>query len=142
MFPRQRVDWMTSISPSDISPYTGMGVWAVDNTGTPSSASIRTLASSRASVRYSPLSSDSTPRIRVPARRGSITSSHLFQSASAPSHGHIQQTRSASSMASRRAASVSLSDDRDHGCFFGLEIASDQLRASITDKNLDLLILE
>ncbi|KAE9409933.1 putative HMG1 protein [Gymnopus androsaceus JB14] len=115
VFPRQRVDSMTSISPSDISsvhtPEWVSGLF--DNTGTPSSASIRTPASSRASVRHSPLSSDSTQRIRVPARRGSITSSHLFQSASAPSHGHIQQTRSASSMASRRAESVSLSDDRD-----------------------------
>jgi hypothetical protein len=113
VFPRQRVDSMTSISPADISavqtPEWVSGLF--DNTATPSSVSIRTPASSRASVRHSPLSCDSTQRIRI--RRGSITSSHLFQSASAPSHGHIQQTRSTSGVASRRAESASLSDDRD-----------------------------
>lgn len=115
VFPRHRVDSsMTSISPADISavqtPEWVSGLF--DNSSTPSSVSIRTPASSRASVRHSPLSSD-TQRIRVPTRRGSITSSQLFQSASAPSHGHIQQTRSSSTAASRRAESVSLSDDRD-----------------------------
>ncbi|KAJ4479238.1 putative HMG1 protein [Lentinula aciculospora] len=115
VFPRQRVDSMTSISPADISavqtPEWVSGLF--DNTATPSSVSIRTPASSRPSVRHSPISSDGTQRIRMP-RRSSITSSQLFQSASAPSHSHLQvQARSASSMASRRAESVSLSDDRD-----------------------------
>ncbi|KAJ3741581.1 putative HMG1 protein [Lentinula detonsa] len=115
-FPRQRVDSMTSISPADISavqtPEWVSGLF--DNTATPSSVSIRTPVSSRPSVRHSPISSDGyTQRIRMP-RRGSTTSSHLFQSASAPSQSHLQaQSRSASSMASRRAESVSLSDDRD-----------------------------
>ncbi|KIK67764.1 hypothetical protein GYMLUDRAFT_155078 [Collybiopsis luxurians FD-317 M1] len=117
VFPsRQRVDSLTSISPADISavqtPEWVSGLF-VDNTATPSSVSIRTPASSRSSARPSLISSDSTQRIRVP-RRGSITSSHIFQSASAPSHSHFQsQSRSASSMASRRAESVSFSDDRD-----------------------------
>ncbi|KAJ3864945.1 MAG: putative HMG1 protein [Lentinula lateritia] len=113
-FPRQRVDSMTSISPADISAVqTPEWVSLFDNTATPSSISIRTPASSRPSVRHSPISSDGVQRIRMP-RRASITSSQLFQSASAPSHSHLQsQSRSASSMASRRAESVSLSDDRD-----------------------------
>ncbi|KAJ3826427.1 putative HMG1 protein [Lentinula raphanica] len=116
-FPRQRVDSLTSISPADISavqtPEWVSGLF--DNTATPSSVSIRTpVSSSRPSVRHSPISSDGyTQRIRMP-RRGSTASSHLFQSASAPSQSHLQtQARSASSMASRRAESVSLSDDRD-----------------------------
>jgi hypothetical protein len=116
VFPRQRVDSLTSISPADISgvqtPEWVSGLF--DNT--PSSVSLRTPASStRSSARPSLLSPDSTQRIRVPARRGSISSSQMFQSASAPSHSHLQaQARSSSSMASRRAESVSFSgDDRD-----------------------------
>ncbi|KAF9077026.1 hypothetical protein BDP27DRAFT_1209653 [Rhodocollybia butyracea] len=113
VFPRQRVASMTSISPADLqTPEWVNGFF--DTSPTPSSVSIRTPASSRSSVRHSPMSSDATQRIRVPPRRGSITSAHLFQSASAPSHSHLQvQARSASSMASRRAESVSLTDDRD-----------------------------
>ncbi|KAF5393042.1 hypothetical protein D9757_001283 [Collybiopsis confluens] len=117
VFPtRHRVDSLTSISPADISavqtPEWVSGFF--DNTATPSSVSIRTPASTRSSTRSSLVSNDNTQRIRVPHRRGSITSTHLFQSASAPSHTHLQsQSRSASSMASRRAESVSFSDDRD-----------------------------
>jgi len=64
------------------------------------------------------LSPDATQRVRInssSARRPSITSPTLFQSSSAPSYSHIQ-TRASSSMASRRAESVSLSSidvDRD-----------------------------
>ncbi|KAF9263721.1 hypothetical protein L218DRAFT_864919 [Marasmius fiardii PR-910] len=103
---------VTSISPTEMSIQTPEWVSGLFDTPA-SSVSGRTAASSfsRSPVRrHSPLSSDQTQRIRIPNSRPSITSVHSFQSSSAPSHF---QSRSASSMASRRAESVSLHDDRD-----------------------------
>ncbi|KAF5359026.1 hypothetical protein D9758_004856 [Tetrapyrgos nigripes] len=69
------------------------------------------------SRRHSPLSSDrdATQRVRINStgRRPSITTTNLFQSSSAPSHISHIHTRASSSMASRRAESVSLSEDRE-----------------------------
>ncbi|KAF8622180.1 hypothetical protein AX15_007292 [Amanita polypyramis BW_CC] len=101
---RQRVD---SISPQDVSPATPS--WASQLWDT--SSSLRSPSTTRHTVRHSPLC-DNTLRQRVPARRGSITSSHVFQSASAPS---VSEARAPSMTRSysRRAESVSVSDDRD-----------------------------
>ncbi|KAF9061081.1 hypothetical protein BDP27DRAFT_1338719 [Rhodocollybia butyracea] len=55
------------------------------------------------------MSSNANHCIHVPSWRGSITSAHLCQSASAPSHGHLQvQPQSTSSMAICHAESVNL----------------------------------
>ncbi|KAG7097299.1 hypothetical protein E1B28_004662 [Marasmius oreades] len=115
IYERQRTDSIssiTSISPTEMSVQTPEWVSGLFDTPA-SSVSGRTPASSfsRSPIRkHSPLSSDHTQRVRIPNSRPSITSVHSFQSSSAPSH---LQTRSASSMASRRAESVSFHDDRD-----------------------------
>ncbi|KAJ3995523.1 putative HMG1 protein [Lentinula boryana] len=106
-FPRQRVDSMTSISPADISavqtPEWVSGLF--DNTATPSSVSIRTPVSSRPSVRllqsHLMVTRNVSECLDVDLPRLAIYFNRQAQS------------RSASSMASRRAESVSLSDDRD-----------------------------
>ncbi|KIL70272.1 hypothetical protein M378DRAFT_156363 [Amanita muscaria Koide BX008] len=97
-FQRQRVD---SISPQDVSGVTPS--WASHLWDTPSS--LRSPSGARHSIRHSPLC-DTTVRQKVPTRRGSVTS-QAFLSASAPSAPTL--TRSYS----RRAESVSVSDDRD-----------------------------
>ncbi|KAK1228450.1 hypothetical protein PQX77_008513 [Marasmius sp. AFHP31] len=115
MYERHRTDSIssiTSISPTEMSIQTPEWVTGLFDTPA-SSVSARSPPSSTSRSplrRHSPLSSDHTQRVRIPNSRPSITSVHSFQSSSAPSH---LQTRSASSMASRRAESVSLHDDRD-----------------------------
>ncbi|KAF8663479.1 hypothetical protein AX16_001047 [Volvariella volvacea WC 439] len=98
---------INSVSPQDMS-LQAPG-WATSLWDGPSS--LRSPSAVRPSVRHSPLT-DSTIRPRVPVRRGSITSAHLFQSASAPSASEPRvpaMTRSYS----RRAESVSINEDRD-----------------------------
>ncbi|KAJ8086926.1 hypothetical protein AAF712_005391 [Marasmius tenuissimus] len=115
MYERHRTDSIssiTSISPTEMSIQTPEWVSGLFDTPA-SSVSARSPPSSTSRSplrRHSPLSSDHTQRVRIPNSRPSITSVHSFQSSSAPSH---LQTRSTSSMASRRAESVSLHDDRD-----------------------------
>ncbi|TFK43764.1 hypothetical protein BDQ12DRAFT_662349 [Crucibulum laeve] len=102
---RQRVN---SISPRDSSLHTPS--WASQLWDTPSSLRTPTLV--RPSVRHSPLS-DTTLRQRIPIRRGSLSSGNLFQSSSAPSQSELPRAPSMARSFSRRAESVSVSDDRD-----------------------------
>ena len=72
----------------------------------------RTPNLTRPSIRHSPMTDAPTLRQRIPLRRGSLSSGQLFQSSSAPSHVETlvpAMTRTYS----RRADSVSVSDDRD-----------------------------
>ncbi|PFH51305.1 hypothetical protein AMATHDRAFT_75032 [Amanita thiersii Skay4041] len=101
---RQRVD---SISPQDMGVPTP--TWASQLWDTPSS--LRSPPASRHSVRHSPFC-DSTLRQRIPTRRGSITSHQIFQSSSAPSMSEPRAPSMTRSY-SRRAESISVSDDRD-----------------------------
>ncbi|KAL0580064.1 hypothetical protein V5O48_001923 [Marasmius crinis-equi] len=114
IYERQRTDSissMTSVSPTEMSIQTPEWVSGLFDTPASSVSARSPPSASRSPMRrHSPLSPDHTQRVRIPNSRPSITSVHSFQSASAPSH---LQTRSASSMASRRAESVSLHDDRD-----------------------------
>ncbi|KDR83996.1 hypothetical protein GALMADRAFT_236555 [Galerina marginata CBS 339.88] len=96
------------VSPRDMSLHTPS--WAAQLWDAPSAHRTHNLMS-RPSVRHSPLT-DATLRQRVPMRRGSLSSGQLFQSSSAPSHTETlvpAMTRAYS----RRADSVSVSDDRD-----------------------------
>ncbi|KAF9006611.1 hypothetical protein BDQ17DRAFT_1352047 [Cyathus striatus] len=102
---RQRV---SSITPGDTSIHTPS--WASQLWDTPSS--LRTSSTTRPSVRHSPLSSD-TLRQRIPIRRASLSSGNLFQSSSAPSTSEQPWTPNMTRSYSRRAESVSVSDDRD-----------------------------
>ena len=62
----------------------------------------------RPSIRHSPLTDATTIRQqRIPIRRASLSSGQLFLSSSAPSHTDIRN------YSTRRADSVSVSDDRD-----------------------------
>lgn len=104
---RQRVN---SVSPQDIALHTPS--WASSLWDSPSPSSLRTPSSSRPSVRHSPLNDNTvTVRQRAPLRRGSISSGQIFQSSSAPS---LTEPRACMTRSySRRAESVSVSDDRD-----------------------------
>ncbi|TFK68188.1 hypothetical protein BDN72DRAFT_769649 [Pluteus cervinus] len=99
---------ISSISPQDMSLPTP--AWATQLWDGPSS--LRASSSVRPSVRHCPLSDNTVRPSRIPARRGSITSSQLFTSASAPS---MSEPRSAAAMTrsySRRSESVT-NEDRD-----------------------------
>lgn len=102
--PRQRVH---SISPLDTRLHAPS--WASQLFDT--SNSLHTPSSSRSAVRHSPFS-DTTMRQRIPVRRGSIPSSHLFQSSSAPSVYEPRTPLMTRSYA-RRAESESVNDDQD-----------------------------
>ncbi|KAF8165573.1 hypothetical protein B0H34DRAFT_689618 [Crassisporium funariophilum] len=97
------------VSPRDMSLHTPS--WASQLWDAPSA--LRTQTSlTRPSVRHSPLNADSTLRPRVPIRRGSLSSGQLFQSSSAPTLTDPRASGLTRSY-SRRADSVSVSDDRD-----------------------------
>lgn len=104
--PRQRV---SSLSPRDPTLHTPS--WASQLWDQQQPSSLRSPPPTRPSVRHSPMS-DSAQRQRIPLRRGSLSSSNVFQSSSAPLYAEprvLSMTRSYS----RRAESVSVSDDRD-----------------------------
>ena len=94
------------MSPRDMStPTWASQLWDAPN-------ALRTPTSlARPSVRHSPLT-DATLRQRIPVRRPSLSSGQLFQSSSAPSFTESQAPASSRTY-SRRADSVSVSDDRD-----------------------------
>ncbi|KAF8897809.1 hypothetical protein BD779DRAFT_1432085 [Infundibulicybe gibba] len=104
--PLQRLR-INSISPRDTSLHTP--AWASQLWDGPSS--LRTPSTVRPSVRHSPLT-ETTIRQRLPIRRGSLSSGQIFQSSSAPSPSEPSAPSLARSY-SRRAESVSVSDDRD-----------------------------
>ncbi|KAG5654605.1 hypothetical protein H0H81_011580 [Sphagnurus paluster] len=102
--PRNRVD---SISPQDTSLHTP--TWA---SHLYSPRALRSSSSSRPSVRHSPLCDTTTVRQRAPSLRGSLASTLLFQSSSAPNFTEPRSPNTTRSY-SRRADSVSLADDPD-----------------------------
>ncbi|KAF9569267.1 hypothetical protein CPC08DRAFT_701777 [Agrocybe pediades] len=98
------------VSPRDVSMHTPP--WATQLWDAPSAHRTQNLLS-RPSIRHSPLTDTTTLRQRMPIRRASLSSSGLlFQSSSAPSHTDTL-TPAMSRSFSKRADSVSTSDDRD-----------------------------
>ncbi|KAG5648844.1 hypothetical protein DXG03_000193 [Asterophora parasitica] len=102
--PRQRVE---SISPHDAALHTPS--WA-SHLYVPR-ALRSSPCSSRHTVRHSPFC-DTTVRQRAPSLRGSVTSSQLFQSSSAPTYLDARSPNMTRSY-NRRAESVSVNDDPD-----------------------------
>ncbi|KAK7060378.1 hypothetical protein VNI00_001143 [Paramarasmius palmivorus] len=108
-YERQRSDSITSISPADISSV-HTPEWVSGLFDLPASPPSHPTPPTRSTLRRSPLSfdRDHTQRVRVPSRPSLVSSHSHVLSSSAP-----VGSRGASSMASRRAESVSLHDDRD-----------------------------
>lgn len=100
---RQQIE---SISPHDTSLHTPS--WASQLWD--DSHSVRSPTLPRHPVRHS-LLRDTTVRQRAPSYRGSVSSGHIFQSSSAPSFA--PRAPSMSRSYSRRAESVSVTDDHD-----------------------------
>jgi len=97
------------VSPRDVSMHAP--TWASQIYDPPSAHRTQNLMT-RPSIRHSPMT-DTTLRQRMPIRRASLSSSGLlFQSSSAPSHTDTL-TPAMSRSYSRRADSLSASDDRD-----------------------------
>ena len=96
------------MSPRDMSLHTP--TWASQLWDAPSAHRTQT-SMARPSVRHSPLT-DTTLRQRIPVNRPSLSSAQLFQSSSAPSFTESRAPASSRTY-SRRAESVSVSDDRD-----------------------------